>query len=71
VSERDQIPIGIRLATDDDLIDFATTCSNRGVALLAEMYLRKRYPSRGAAKMLKQRQQQCVRAGEKGERDGR
>lgn len=31
--------------TDGDLIDFATTCSNKAVALEAEMQLRKRYPS--------------------------
>ena len=35
----------IERLTDDDLIDFATTCSNRGVALAAEMHLRRRYPS--------------------------
>ena len=34
------------LLTDDDLIDIATTCSNRGLALNAEMHLRKRYPSK-------------------------
>lgn len=32
--------------TDDMLIDIATTCSNRAVALGAEMTLRLRYPSR-------------------------
>jgi hypothetical protein len=37
-----------RLMSDDDLIDVATTCSNRGVALAAEIALRKRYPKRRA-----------------------
>lgn len=35
--------------SDDQLIDFATTCSDRGVALAAEMHLRSRYPSRRKA----------------------
>ena len=33
-------------ASDDTLIAFATTCSDRGIALTAEIALRKRYPSR-------------------------
>ena len=40
---------------DDFLIDLATTCSNRGVALQAEMQLRRRYPSRKAAKFVRLR----------------
>lgn len=32
--------------SDDFLIDMATTCSNRGMALASEMQLRARYPSR-------------------------
>ena len=32
--------------SDDDLIDFATTCSNSGLRLCAEIELRKRHPSR-------------------------
>ena len=31
---------------DDHLIAFATTCSDQGIALAAEMALRKRYPSK-------------------------
>lgn len=31
--------------SDDDLIAFATKCSNRGISLSAEMQLRARYPS--------------------------
>jgi hypothetical protein len=42
----------IESMSDDLLIDIATTCSNRGVALSAEMHLRKRYPSKTAAKKL-------------------
>ncbi len=30
------------MLSDDDLIDIATTCSNRGMALAAEIHLRKR-----------------------------
>jgi hypothetical protein len=36
----------ISMLTDEDLIDFATTCSDAGVRLAAEMHLRKRYPYR-------------------------
>lgn len=39
--------------SDDDLIDMTTTCSDRGVALAAEMHLRKRYPA--SRKMPKKR----------------
>ena len=38
--------------TDEALVAFATTCSNRGVRLDAEMQLRKRYPSRKVARKL-------------------
>ncbi len=33
---------------DDVLIDFATTCSNYGLAMRAEIELAKRYPSKRA-----------------------
>lgn len=36
---------------DDMLIDVATTCSNRGIALAAEVALRKKYPSVRAKRM--------------------
>ncbi len=40
--------------TDDDtLIAMATTCSNRELALHAEVTLRKRYPSRKARKAIR------------------
>lgn len=39
---------------DESLIDMATTCSDRGVALRAEIVLRKRYPSQ-AIRELKER----------------
>ena len=32
--------------SDEELIDFATTASNEGIALRAEMILRSRYPSK-------------------------
>lgn len=37
-----------QFASDDDLIDMATTCSNAGLALHAEMILRDRHPSKVA-----------------------
>jgi len=38
---------------DEDLIAIATSCSNRQIALSAEIALRKRYPSRKTSKLLK------------------
>lgn len=38
---------------DDQLIDFITTCSNKGVALTAEIELRKRYRSAAATRAIK------------------
>lgn len=37
---------GEYLIPDDFLIDIATTCSDRGIALQSEIILRKRYPSK-------------------------
>lgn len=45
-----------RIVTDDALMDFSTTCSNRGVALAAEMELRRRHPSRKASRRIKEAQ---------------
>ena len=38
------------MLSDDDLIDMATTCSDRGIALASEMELRRRYPSKKSIK---------------------
>ncbi len=38
----------IRGMTDDELIDISMTCSDRGVAMRAEIELARRYPSRRA-----------------------
>ena len=38
--------------SDDILIAFATTCSNRQIALASEVDLRKRYPSRKATRLM-------------------
>ena len=42
-----------RFTPDDVLIDIATTCSSRQVALSAEVELRRRHPSRKAARSIK------------------
>lgn len=50
-------PWTIDRAPDEHLIDIATTCSNRGVALAAEVALRKRYPSKRAARAVRPKEQ--------------
>lgn len=44
---------------DDVLIDFATTCSNSGVAMRAEIELAHRYPTiRSLAKLISRRHEE-------------
>ena len=52
-----------RMLGDDDLIDIATTCSNRGVSIAAEIQIRKRYPSKKTSKWLATRERKTVNDG--------
>jgi hypothetical protein len=45
-ADRAPRPWTIDRVSDDVLLSIAETCSNRGVALAAEMALRRRYPSK-------------------------